>query len=372
MYTIPAQGVYGKDGIIMRLAWQKAVCVLLAVFLLTGSAVLTADAANQYRRNRHWQAVTAERAVQMYEQGESFILYCYRATCSNCQTVGNQLLTEWMDGDGTDVCGLSVDGVGGIPDFVFSVRKSRTLPFVAFVRDGQVLSFSKEGTLDEYMQTLRNVYAVYREGGLLQNRLTVITLPDVLRYPVGAEPDYTGLVLRADYTDGRTQTVTQGYTVSDVSTDTPGRKTVTVTYDGIQTSFDIRVDTPDGTPAVRIMPLENAEIRFGRTLTLSADTDNMPPDARITWRCGVRAPFAAKTLTGEGDTFSVTASGVPQTVAVYASITAPDGSVFAETQQSVRFDNGLQSRFLYWLEMLRYSWADAVDGLLRAASVFAL
>ena len=71
--------------------------------------------------------------------------------------------------------------------------------------------------------------------------ISVKTLPVKTEYIVGESIDTTGLILTATYSDGISQDITEGYTVSGVDSATAGTKTVTVTYEGKTTTFSVTV-----------------------------------------------------------------------------------------------------------------------------------
>lgn len=53
--------------------------------------------------------------------------------------------------------------------------------------------------------------------------------------------DTTGLTLTLTYSDGSTEVVTSGYTCTGFSVSTPGKKTITVSYGGLTTTYKINV-----------------------------------------------------------------------------------------------------------------------------------
>ena len=71
--------------------------------------------------------------------------------------------------------------------------------------------------------------------------LVVKTAPAKKIYLIGESLDTTGLVLTAIYSDSTTKEITEGYTVSGFDSSTIGKKTVTVTYEGCTTSFNVFV-----------------------------------------------------------------------------------------------------------------------------------
>ena len=71
--------------------------------------------------------------------------------------------------------------------------------------------------------------------------VSVKTLPAKSIYLTNENLDTTGLVLTAIYSDSTTKEITEGYTVSGFDSSTTGKKTVTVTYEGCTTSFNVFV-----------------------------------------------------------------------------------------------------------------------------------
>ncbi|MBR6095796.1 MAG: GBS Bsp-like repeat-containing protein [Oscillospiraceae bacterium] len=74
--------------------------------------------------------------------------------------------------------------------------------------------------------------------------IAVKTLPNVTQYELGAMLNTEGLVLTATYSDGSTSNVTSGFTCSPTVLNTVGEQTITVTYGGKTTSFQVTVLTP--------------------------------------------------------------------------------------------------------------------------------
>ena len=66
-------------------------------------------------------------------------------------------------------------------------------------------------------------------------------MPDKTTYTVGESFNAAGLTLTATYSDGTSKTVTSGFTCSEPDMSTAGTKSVTVTYDGKTTAFNITI-----------------------------------------------------------------------------------------------------------------------------------
>ena len=88
------------------------------------------------------------------------------------------------------------------------------------------------------------VLSVVGDGATTEPVLTGIsvnTLPYKTVYTVGEAFDPAGLTLTANYSDGSSQTVSQGYTLSTPDLNTAGEKIITVSYLGQEASFTIQV-----------------------------------------------------------------------------------------------------------------------------------
>ena len=80
------------------------------------------------------------------------------------------------------------------------------------------------------------------EGGIQVSNLAVTTLPTKIAYIVGDNLNLSGMVVTATYTDGVTADVTSVITTSPTNgsvLSTTGTIPVTVTYQGVTTSFNI-------------------------------------------------------------------------------------------------------------------------------------
>lgn len=88
------------------------------------------------------------------------------------------------------------------------------------------------------------VLSVVGDGATTEPVLTGIsvnTLPYKTVYTVGEAFDPAGLTLTAYYSDGSSQTISQGYTLSTPDLNTAGGKIITVSYLGQEASFTIQV-----------------------------------------------------------------------------------------------------------------------------------
>ena len=110
---------------------KKSISVILCIVLVLGSAFVIASADGSYRDNARWTEITKSEADSRYNSGEKFIVVFFRNDCTNCQSVGNNVLTTWMDTYSYNIYGVNAD-VNGISDWVITKLKTTavTLPAV--------------------------------------------------------------------------------------------------------------------------------------------------------------------------------------------------------------------------------------------------
>ena len=98
-------------------------------------------------------------------------------------------------------------------------------------------------TENRHVETLENGYVRYRVSPeqIKITGISVATLPNKTEYQLGEELDSTGLIVRINYSDGSYETVTGGFVLSGYSSSSVGTKTVTVSYNGVKTTFTVSV-----------------------------------------------------------------------------------------------------------------------------------
>ena len=109
--------------------------------------------------------------------------------------------------------------------------------------------------------------------------IAVKTNPTKMSYYQGEALDSTGLTLTATYNNGKTETVTTGFTCSALDSSSAGQKTITVTYQGLTTTFSVTVIAVNlVSVAVKTMPNKTSYFTgesFDQTgLTLTATYNN--------------------------------------------------------------------------------------------------
>ena len=100
-----------------------------------------------------------------------------------------------------------------------------------------------------------------------------------MSYYQGDALDSTGLTLTATYNNGKTETVTTGFTCSALDSSSAGQKTITVTYQGLTTTFSVTVIAVNlVSVSVKTMPNKTSYFTgepFDQTgLTLTATYNN--------------------------------------------------------------------------------------------------
>ena len=100
--------------------------------------------------------------------------------------------------------------------------------------------------------------------------VSVYKLPEKLNYNIGESLDTTGMSLRVNYSDGDSSIYDNGFTCSPTSFQTEGSQTVTVTYEGKTTSFNVNVQDPTKTTGITIDSLPTKlEYNVGDQLDVS-------------------------------------------------------------------------------------------------------
>lgn len=74
--------------------------------------------------------------------------------------------------------------------------------------------------------------------------ISVTTMPTKTNYHIGKEFDSAGIVVTATTSDGSTIDVTKDCTYSGFDSSSPGNKTITASYNGMTSSFDITIMVP--------------------------------------------------------------------------------------------------------------------------------
>ncbi len=118
------------------------------------------------------------------------------------------------------------------------------------------------------------LYAHWKEAELTD--ISVFKMPEKQTYNIGDVLDTKGLQLKLTFSDGSEKTITSGFSVGDFDSSSAGAKTITVSYGGKTTSFNVTVKesvVEDNSPAIRI---ESKSASKGETVTVNVSVENNP------------------------------------------------------------------------------------------------
>lgn len=140
------------------------------------------------------------------------------------------------------------------------------------------------------------LYAVWEKNVVLSS-ISIYCKPSKITYYIGDSLNTSGLQLKLTYSDGSTKTVSSGFTTSGFSSTTAGTRTVTVSYGGKTTTFNVTVNTPSVS-----LSSTSKSMRVGDTVTLTATTT--PSGQTVTWTSS-----NTSVATVSGGTITAKASG---------------------------------------------------------------
>ena len=176
---------------------------------------------------------------------------------------------------------------GCVVDFQFNGYSDSDYYYISGTRTPDLCISSGGGTTQQPAKEPAKEPAKQPAG---KASLSVVNRPSKTTYYIGDKLNTTGLSVRYTDTAGKTQTITSGFTTNaDLSS--AGSKQVTVTYQGVSTTFNVTVKTPSVT-------VTQEELNEG--LRLYATTD--PAGQDVTWSSSNPsvAYFEGKTLHAAG------------------------------------------------------------------------
>lgn len=106
--------------------------------------------------------------------------------------------------------------------------------------------------------------------------IAVATMPVRMTYTVGDTLDAAGLVLTANMSNNTSEAVTSGFICTPTELTTVGMQTITVSYDGITTSFDVTVQEPEAMQNAPRMTLSSQNAKVGECVELMLSVVNNP------------------------------------------------------------------------------------------------
>ncbi len=222
---------------------KKRIIALLMTACVIFGTVCTAFAseASDPAKNSRWIVTDKSTVTAKYKNGDKFIL----VVSGEGDLYGkrmNDMFISWMDDNKVNIYSLIADRDDDVPDFVYdSIGNDFNTPCIVFAE-----SKTAEGVpgadMDEKYSTAMNMFK--KHYGAQDTELEAISVkyfPEKLVYVLGDTLVTNGLVLRAAYSDGTFSNVYDGYTCSGFSSASEGIKTVTVTYQGKTTGFNVTV-----------------------------------------------------------------------------------------------------------------------------------
>lgn len=154
---------------------------------------------------------------------------------------------------------------------------------VATVSNGIVKAIGS-GTAKVYIRINNNGFATTSQTctvtvtdesePIVLSSISISNMPTKTVYEIGELLNTTGLKLKLTYSDGSTETITSGYTVSGFDSSTAGTKTVTVKYGDLSTKFTVTVNVAevDG-PRVSV---ESKKASAGSTVLITVCLEENP------------------------------------------------------------------------------------------------
>lgn len=106
-----------------------------------------------------------------------------------------------------------------------------------------------------------------------------VTPPNKTVYLKGEEFDKTGMVVTANYDNGKSEEV-DGYSIMGYDAETPSKQKITVVYNGVSTEFEVIVTVDETTSKVCEMKLVGIPSRKDTKLTFLLDINNMTQSKR--------------------------------------------------------------------------------------------
>lgn len=177
-----------------------------------------------------------------------------------------------------------------------------------------------------------NITVKAKPATVTLSSISVKTYPSKTTYNVGESFSSSGLTLNAKYSDGSTKTITSGFTCSKPDISTAGIKSVTVTYQGKTTSFNITVKSN----VVKATSVEIiVEKDFNGTSVAELGAQVNPSNASYKSLVWSSADPRIATVDADG-TVTTVSSGI---TIVTVTVTNHDGSTVSDTIEVEVVDN---------------------------------
>ena len=124
--------------------------------------------------------------------------------------------------------------------------------------------------------TYQQRYLYHDQASSTLQSVSISTMPNKTEYYIGDSLNTQGLQIKLTHSNGMTEIISNGFTVSGFSSSSGGSKKVTVTYDGFSTTFNVNVRTPSIS-----LDASSVNIDLKDYCILSATTD--PANVAVTW-----------------------------------------------------------------------------------------
>ncbi len=104
--------------------------------------------------------------------------------------------------------------------------------------------YFKSCSCGNYSDDISETFTYGDPRPVLLESISIENLPEKTRYYIGDTVDTTGLSLTLLYNNGTQNVISTGFTIDGYDMSTSGNKTVTVTYNGLTTTYRIYVEAP--------------------------------------------------------------------------------------------------------------------------------
>lgn len=123
--------------------------------------------------------------------------------------------------------------------------KSASLEIYGFMYEDEYLICDLADTNNYFYSEIVRVKKLYDPGSMdlvpVPNTSVVQGSSQTYYYPLGSELDVSNIELSITYQDGTVRSVKEGLVVSGANFDTPGKKTITITWEDVQAHFEVEV-----------------------------------------------------------------------------------------------------------------------------------
>lgn len=178
-------------------------------------------------------------------------------------------LTGYKEGDTLETAGFKVEEKyddDSTVDITDDTSKYSVSPALTTALSAGDNTFTVTYTADESIAVTGGTFTATATARTLVS-IAVKTMPNKTTYYIGDSFDATGLTLTATYADGDTLEITSGFTISGFDSSAVGTSTITVTYNGFETTFDVTIEEAPLVGSVTISMADESQITSKGTST---------------------------------------------------------------------------------------------------------